>query len=130
LLKTDFRNMIMAGRDTTANMLSWILWELSKHTHSQTQLREEILIARAKKTGDAAFNSSDYDSMPFLNAVIKEGLRLHPIIPNLMRKAGKDDVIPLLEPITTKDGRVIEDIAVSKGQTLMCCVAAYNRCVP
>ena len=66
-------------------------------------------------------------NMPYLNAVIKEGLRLHPIVPTLLRKAGREDVIPLSEPVTTRDGRVIHEVPVSEGQTLMCSLASYNR---
>jgi cytochrome P450 len=119
------RTLIIAGHDTTSNTLVWILWELAKDQESQRRLREEITAMRAKST--ATFTASDYDNMPFLNAVIKEGLRMHPLLPLIYRKAGRDDVIPLAEPVTTKDGRAIREIPVSKGQTLVCSAAGYNR---
>jgi cytochrome P450 len=119
--------LIIAGHDTTSNTLTWILWELAKDQESQRRLREEIAAMRAKKTGNATFTAADYDNMPFLNAIIKEGLRMHPIVPQLFRKAGRDDIIPIAEPVTTKEGRVIKEIPVSKGQTVLCSLAGYNR---
>jgi cytochrome P450 len=119
--------LIVAGHDTTSNTLTWTLWELAKNQKAQECLRAEIAAMRAKKTGNAAFTTADYDSMPFLNAVIKEGLRMHPVIPLLFRKAGKDDIIPLAQPVTTKEGRVIREIPVSKGQSILCSSAGYNR---
>jgi cytochrome P450 len=119
--------LIIAGHDTTSNTLSWILWELAKNPDAQSRLREEIKSMRSKKTGDVAFTVTDYDNMPFLNAVIKEGLRIHPIVPNLFRKSARDDVIPLAEPIITRDGRTVREIPVSQGQTIMCALASYNR---
>ncbi|KAJ7608665.1 hypothetical protein FB45DRAFT_945655 [Roridomyces roridus] len=41
----------------------------------------------------------DYDSMPLLNAFIKETLRLYPAAPYLEHAAEKDMVIPLTEEI-------------------------------
>jgi len=44
-----------------------------------------------------------------------------------MRAAGKDDIIPLSTPLTTKTGEVITGIPVSKGQKVIMSFAAYNR---
>ena len=46
---------------------------------------------------------------------------------HLVRAAGKDDIIPLSQPITTVDGEVINEIPVGKGQGLMFSICAYNR---
>lgn len=54
-------------------------------------------------------------------------MRLHPIVWTLNRVAGKDDVIPLAFPITTKTGGNISAIPVSKGQSIQIAIAAYNR---
>ncbi|KAK0446574.1 cytochrome P450 [Desarmillaria tabescens] len=62
--------------------------------------------------------SNDYDSMPFLNAAIKESLRLHPNMHSLMRTAPHDDVLPLSKGKT---------LAVPKGQTFACSAYLYNR---
>ena len=45
----------------------------------------------------------------------------------LPRQPLQDDAIPLAESITTRDGRVINEIPVSKGQSIHCSFVAYNR---
>ncbi|KAI0826390.1 cytochrome P450 [Irpex lacteus] len=41
--------------------------------------------------------------------------------------AGKDDVIPLSQPITTATGEVISEIPVGKGQVIRISICTYNR---
>ncbi|PBK92259.1 cytochrome P450 [Armillaria gallica] len=115
----------VAGHDTTATTTAWLLYELSRHPHIQAQIREEILQTRECCQGD--LTSSDYDSMPLLNAVIKETLRVHPFVTTLIRVATQDDVIPLSEPITTVDGTVVLDIPIPKGQVIVASLYTYNR---
>ena len=45
-------------------------------------------------------------------------MRLHPPIYYTIREAKQDDAIPLTDPITGRDGNVLETIAVPKGTTL------------
>ena len=61
----QMQSLTLAGHETTANTLSWLLWELSKHPQYQTRMREEIRICRAKATarGDTRFTIDDLDSM-------------------------------------------------------------------
>ncbi|KAK0229096.1 cytochrome P450 [Armillaria nabsnona] len=115
----------VGGHDTTATTVAWILYELSLYPCMQNQLREEISQRRERCRGDLA--ADDYDSLPLLNAVIKETLRLHPFVSTLIRVASQDSVMPLSEPITISDGSVIWDIPVLKGQTLVLSLYAYNR---
>ena len=54
-------------------------------------------------------------------------MRLHPIVYILRREAGRDDVIPLAFPITTKSGEQISSIPVKKGTAIDILIGAYNR---
>lgn len=63
------RVVILAGHETTANTLSWMLLELMRQPDIQTKLRQEILAMR-QTTGDS-YTTSDLDSMPYLNAFLK-----------------------------------------------------------
>ncbi|KAK0493383.1 cytochrome P450 [Armillaria luteobubalina] len=100
----------LAGHDTTATTTAWLLYELSRHPHIQAQIREEILQTRECCQGD--LTSSDYDSMPLLNAVIKLLLRT---------------TLYLSEPITTVDGTIVSDIPIPKGQIIVASLYTYNR---
>lgn len=146
--------LTLAGHETTANTLTWLLWELSKHPQFQDRLREEIRDKREEinlkdigaVAGSRDFSMDDLESMPFLQAVLKAGsiddgegidqeliviiqevLRFHPIVYHLMRAAKKDDVIPLSEPITTSNGEVVDHVSVAKDQTILVSICAYNR---
>ncbi|KAK0438178.1 cytochrome P450 [Desarmillaria tabescens] len=118
----------LAGHDTTATTTAWILYELSRHPHIQSQIREEILQTRERCQGD--LTSNDYDSMPLLNAVIKETLRIHPFVTTLIRLAAQDDVIPLSEPIIALDGSVMSDIPIPKGQTIVASLIHLQPVLP
>ncbi|KAF9500674.1 cytochrome P450 [Pleurotus eryngii] len=102
----------MVGHETTAGSLNFTLLALARHPHIQTRLREEIL-AHGRDSG-----YDDLQKLTYLDAVVKEGLRLYPASPQTERVALKDDVIPLSKPIRGKDGRMIRALKVSKGQVL------------
>jgi len=65
--------------------------------------------------------------MPYLNAVVKEGLRYHPTAVSTYREATRDDVLPLHTPITTLSGKVITKLPVPKGLKIVTSINGYNR---
>ena len=74
--------LIFAGHDTTSSILSRALHLLSMDQERQTKLREEVTAAREER-GDL-----DYDtlmSLPFLDAVCRETLRLFPPLSSIGR---------------------------------------------
>ena len=62
--------LLFAGHDTTANTLTWYLWELAKHPESQERIRAEIIATRAKNGGQE-LSIADLDSMSFTQATLK-----------------------------------------------------------
>ncbi|XP_006662510.1 cytochrome P450 89A2-like [Oryza brachyantha] len=71
-LCSEFLN---AGTDTTSTALQWIMAELVKNPSIQSKLYEEI----KSKTGDGGeVSEEDIHGMPYLKAVVLEGLRKHP----------------------------------------------------
>ncbi|KIK60268.1 hypothetical protein GYMLUDRAFT_168094, partial [Collybiopsis luxurians FD-317 M1] len=117
--------VVLGGHDTTASSLSFLIWELAKHPKDQEKVFQEIQHVRATKGG--VLTPSEYDSMPYFNAVIKEGLRLHPASPNLPRYTEHDDVIPLAYSIISKAGKVLDQVPVPKGTRVIVAIGAYNR---
>ncbi|KAK0478013.1 cytochrome P450 [Armillaria luteobubalina] len=124
-IDSQLASFLVAGYDTTAGAIAWILYELSRHPEVQAKLRQEIVIAKSKSPG--ALTWDDYDTMAWMNAVIKEGLRYHPIANGLLREASQDHVLPLAEPVLTSDGRWCSEIPISKGQIIFASVYTYNR---
>ncbi|KAK0506710.1 cytochrome P450 [Armillaria luteobubalina] len=97
-VEAQLMTFILAASETTGTSISWLLYELAVHPEHQSIIRGELK------------QSDDHDSLPFLNAAIKESLRLHPNAPSLIRTAPHDDVLPL------SGGKTL---AVPKGQTLV-----------
>ncbi|CAI7793105.1 unnamed protein product [Closterium sp. NIES-53] len=89
-------DMMMAGTDTTAKTVEWALAELAQHPDLLERLRAEVDEAYARsasaaaETGVAAVGGSDppvslpVAEMPYVQAVIKETLRHHPVAPFLV----------------------------------------------
>uniref|UniRef100_R7WDN0 Cytochrome P450 89A2 n=1 Tax=Aegilops tauschii TaxID=37682 RepID=R7WDN0_AEGTA len=73
ILCSEFLN---AGTDTTSTGLQWIMAELVKNPEIQEKLYEEI---KATTGGDhEEVSGDDVHKMPYLKAVVLEGLRKHP----------------------------------------------------
>ncbi|XAR62217.1 hypothetical protein NMG60_11016897 [Bertholletia excelsa] len=67
--------MIFRGTDTTALLTEWVMAELILNPDVQAKLRQELetLTSNTTTTSDA-----DVSKLPYLQAVVKETLRLHP----------------------------------------------------
>ncbi|GLB39980.1 putative cytochrome p450 [Lyophyllum shimeji] len=114
-------SLVLAGHGTTAVTALWALYELSRRPDLQERIRAEVDETR-QRTGELV-----YDSLPVLNAVLKETLRMDTNFPYVMRIAEADDVIPLSEPIVTADGKTIDSLPVRKGQLIYIPEIGYNR---
>ncbi|KAJ7673673.1 cytochrome P450 [Mycena polygramma] len=114
--------ILIAGQETTANTLAFGLMELARHPDFQHQLRTEIY-----STAETSAKNAAYDSMPLLNAFLKEILRLYPAVPLLDRVATQDTVLPLSESVTTLTGERVNQIAIQKGQIVTMAIASYQR---
>ncbi|XP_030473803.1 iridoid oxidase-like [Syzygium oleosum] len=80
--------MFMAGSETTSNTMEWALAELLRQPESMKRAKDELdqVVGLNRK-----LEESDTEKMPFLQAVVKETLRLHPSLPLLIpRNARKE----------------------------------------
>ncbi|KAM3319612.1 cytochrome 89A2 [Capsicum chacoense] len=72
---------LTAGTDTTSNALQWIMANLVKKPSIQEKLYREIASVvgeKQSKLTDEGVKEEDLQKMPYLKAVILEGLRRHP----------------------------------------------------
>lgn len=77
---------VFAGSDTTAASLRSILYQLLRNSAKMECLRQEL--DKAAKTGELSDPVTDKEAraLPYLNAVIKEGMRMHPSIGLLLER--------------------------------------------
>ena len=65
--------LTLAGHETTANTITWLLWELAKHPDYQEKMRAEVRHKRAEIAvrGDSDFSMEDLENMVYLQAALK-----------------------------------------------------------
>ncbi|KAK4284484.1 hypothetical protein QN277_001309 [Acacia crassicarpa] len=100
-LSSEFIN---AGTDTTATALQWIMANLVKYTHIQERLVEEIRGVMGDRK-EREVKEEDLKKLPYLKAVILEGLRRHPPAHFVLPHAVKEDVV-LNGFLIPKDGNI------------------------
>ncbi|MED6210073.1 hypothetical protein PIB30_060624, partial [Stylosanthes scabra] len=75
-------DIFMAGTDTSATTIEWALAELINNPNVMKKAREEIDSITANKR---LIQESDLANLPYLQAIVKETLRLHPVVPLIGR---------------------------------------------
>jgi cytochrome P450 len=73
-LRDEIITMILAGHETTANLLSWTFSLLSKHPDVERRVREEA----RRVLGDRDPVLEDVRSLEYTKMVLEEALRLYP----------------------------------------------------
>ncbi|GAB1194129.1 hypothetical protein APSETT444_003370 [Aspergillus pseudonomiae] len=71
-------NLIVAGSDTTAITLTYLVWAVLSQPNLQRELEEEV------NSLSADFNDAALEELPLLNAVIMEALRLYGAAPGAL----------------------------------------------
>lgn len=71
----------------------------------QTKLREELLSVDTDTP-----SMDELIALPYLDAVVRETLRVHSPVPSTVRIAMKDDVLPVEKPFTDKYGVIHDSI--------------------
>ncbi|CAM0883196.1 unnamed protein product [Alopecurus aequalis] len=91
-------DMITAGTDTTVITVEWVIGELVRNPRVQEKVQEELdrVVGR-----DRVMSETDFPNLPYLNAVVKESLRLHPPTPLMLPHNGTRQARPSRSPATT-----------------------------
>ena len=83
-LRDQLVTLLLAGHETTATALAWALYELGRNPE---------LMRRTQAAADAAGSDDPADGDAWLDAVLKESMRLHPVIPMVVRTLMKPQTI-------------------------------------
>nr|QWK52381.1 cytochrome P450 705A8 [Isatis tinctoria] len=81
-IKSLFVDLFIAGTDTSTHTIQWTMAEILNNTKILERLREEIDSVVGKTR---LIQETDLTNLPYLQAVVKEGLRLHPPAPLVVR---------------------------------------------
>ncbi|KAL0964032.1 hypothetical protein UPYG_G00317360 [Umbra pygmaea] len=82
--------LLLAGVDTTSNTMMWTMYLLSRDLAVQDILYQEVSRCIPE---DNIPSAQDVHRMPYLKAVVKEALRLYPVVPMNGRLMVENDVI-------------------------------------
>lgn len=88
-LRDELLNILLAGRDTTASLLSHTFHVLARRPDIWAKLKAEVDTLDGKKP--------DYETLrnlKYLKYVLTESLRLYPVVPTNGRFAVRDTVLP------------------------------------
>ncbi|KAG6660891.1 hypothetical protein CIPAW_03G136200 [Carya illinoinensis] len=87
-IKAIILDMLAASMDTSATAIEWALSELMKHPRVMKKLQKELEnVVGLKRMVDEA----DLDRLEYLDMVVKETLRLHPVAPLLLPHEARED---------------------------------------
>ena len=79
---------LLAGYETTANALAFTLYCLSANRDKEASLLREI-----DAFGDSTPSYDDLERFPYVDAVLREGMRLFPPVTFAIREAEQDMVL-------------------------------------
>ncbi|GMJ01571.1 cytochrome P450, family 704, subfamily A, polypeptide 2 [Hibiscus trionum] len=100
-LRDIILNFLLAGKDTTANTLSWFFYMLCKNPLIQEKVAQEVINNTCSEPNYANFDDftttitdATLEQMHYLHAALTETLRLYPVVPMDGRCAQVDDILP------------------------------------
>jgi cytochrome P450 len=85
-VRDEVMTLLLAGHETTANMLTWTWYELGKNPGVLAQLEDEA----QHVLGDRLVTVEDLPALPYHLAVLEETMRLHPPAYMTSREALRD----------------------------------------
>ncbi|KAK5808086.1 cytochrome P450 [Linnemannia elongata] len=96
-LKAQIMTFMAAGHETTSATVTWMLHVFSTHPRVQQKVRQELLdhigLPTTSETNNCPLSYDTLNTLPYLNACVKELLRFIPPVPTTSRVATQDDTI-------------------------------------
>ncbi|CAI0419147.1 unnamed protein product [Linum tenue] len=88
-VKAFTQDMIAGGTESSAVTVEWAISELLKHPEAFIRATEEL----DRVVGNERWvEEKDVANLPYINAIVKETMRLHPVAPLLVPRLAREDV--------------------------------------
>src|SRR5690242_18748371 len=91
-------NLVIAGHETTSNLMIWTLYNLANNPDVCHRLETEV---DSILNDNKEITASTLSLLTYTESVLKESLRLHQPVPSVVRKAIEDNTL------TASDGKQI-----------------------
>ncbi|KAF2687091.1 cytochrome P450 52A12 [Lentithecium fluviatile CBS 122367] len=89
-VRSELINVLLAGRDTTASLLSNAMFEISKRPDIWAKLRQEVEVLGGREP-----TYEELRNFKYIKWCLNESLRLNPVVPQNSRYAIRDTILPL-----------------------------------
>ncbi|XP_027078023.1 cytochrome P450 CYP736A12-like [Coffea eugenioides] len=87
-VKAILLDLLVASMDTSVTAVEWAISELLRHPEAMRKLQKEL----EEKVGlERIVEESDIEGLEYLDMVIKESMRLHPVAPLLLPHESMED---------------------------------------
>ncbi|KAI9661298.1 MAG: hypothetical protein M1821_009625 [Bathelium mastoideum] len=93
-IRSQLLNILLAGRDTTASLLSWLFHFLIRHPAVLQRLRAEIRASLGTYANPHDLTFAGLKNCAYLQWCLHETLRLYPVVPINSRTALRDTTLP------------------------------------
>ncbi|KAJ9139919.1 hypothetical protein P3X46_030611 [Hevea brasiliensis] len=97
--------LFSAGTDTTTTTIEWAVAELIKNKQVMSKVREEL----DREINKDWIDESQVSQLPYLNACIKETLRLHPPVPFLIPRRAVENC-EVMNYTIPKDSQILVNV--------------------
>ncbi|XP_058094425.1 cytochrome P450 71AU50-like [Magnolia sinica] len=87
-IKAILLEMLLAALDTSSTTIDWALSELIKHPRVMKKAQQEL---ESIVGMERMVEESDLENLEYLDMVVKETMRLHPVVPLLLPREAMED---------------------------------------
>ncbi|XP_061370943.1 uncharacterized protein LOC133313570 [Gastrolobium bilobum] len=89
-IKAIISDIIEASFESSSSVVVWAMSELLRHPRVMNRLQDELenVVGMNRQVEE-----TDLEKLPYLNMVVKETLRLYPLVPLLLPRESREDVI-------------------------------------
>lgn len=137
LANPTFRSTMLLGGSTTTPALARIFHVLSCEPNAQRRLRTELRKAQSDYAAAHGIDDIDWqqvklpydalNALPYLDAIVRETLRVYPPTNMMNRTCTRDTVLPLQFPVRSTSGEETTSVNVPAGTNILISILGANH---